>query len=82
MTANRIRWISTCDFEGGLGVVQVSRGEVQEYLPSEASVRRLNEACCAVVNLGRGILFPDPLNSLAWQLCVYSKDLWPKNCLI
>jgi len=80
MTKNRIRWISTCDFEGGLGVVQVGRGEVQEYLPGDASVGRLGRVCEAEIHGKRGVLIPDPRTPLAWLFCPYSKDLWPRSC--
>ena len=80
MTKNRIRWISTCDFEGGLGVVQVSRGEVREYLPGNVSVGRLGHVCEALVHAGNAVLTPDALNPLGWFLTVYSKDLRPSSC--
>lgn len=82
MAENRIRWISTCDFEGGLGAVLVRRSEVNAYLPSDASVRRLGRACDALVNQGHGIMVSDGVNALAWQLCMYSEDLWPENKLL
>jgi hypothetical protein len=80
MTKNRIRGISTCDFEGGLGVVQVSRGEVREYLPGNVSVGRLGRACEELVHAGHGAMIPDPCAPLAWFLTVFSKEARSERC--
>jgi hypothetical protein len=79
MTKNRIRWISTCNFEGELGVVQVSRDEVREYIAGDASAQRLGDVCEELAHADRGVLIPDPRCSLAWLWCPYSKDLWPES---